>query len=625
MKNARQVSILLIITAFFATTSAQIGNMNGTASTSSAGKAARFMPVPEIKEGMRGKALTVFQGSEPEEFDVEILGIVPGGIGPKQDLIVGRISGGKAERTAVFAGMSGSPVYINGRLVGAISYSFPFSKEAICGITPIEQMLSIFEQKPETKKFANDASVLSFSEYAAAEYNFGLPEGSPQSGQFVAAGSAGSLMSAVAGQTFRPIATPLTFTGISQATLDRFAPQLIQAGLLPVAAVGGAAAVTPMKPADSDTLQGGDSVSMQLTRGDISMAAAGTVTLRDGEKIYAFGHPFLSLGSSDLPMSESSVVTVIPNVNNSFKLAVPQSMVGSMTQDRATGVFGKLGQAPAMIPVRLNLENSRGQKDSLNFEVARDDFLTPLLLNISIYNALTSQERSIGDSTVSVTGQIRVAGESPIVLDRRFSGGQSSLQAAGSVALPVNMLLRNSFGKLEIKGIDLEIRTADGSKSASLERLIVDRSQARAGETIEITAFARTNFGRVVAQKIPVQLPAELLPGQISISIGDGSSVQRNEAIQHFVANDLSELIATLNKTKISDRLYMKITRSSNGAIIGSSELPNLPPSVLATINNDRISGGSKAATVTVVSETPIAPSAFVISGEQTLTLNVIK
>lgn len=625
MKNTRQLSILLIVTAFFTSASAQIGNISSATSAGSTVNAGRFLPVAEVKEGMRGKARTVFQGNEPEEFDVEILGIVPGGIGPKQDLIVGKISGGKADRTAVFAGMSGSPVYINGRLVGAISYSFPFSKEAICGITPIEQMLSIFEQRTDTRKIANDPRVFSFSEYAAAEYDFGLPAELPRSGQLVSVGTSGSLMSAVAGQTFRPIATPLTFTGISQATLDRFAPQLIQAGLLPVAAVGGAAAVTPLKKADSETLQGGDSVSMQLTRGDISLAAAGTVTLRDGDRIYAFGHPFLSLGSSDLPMSESSVITVIPNVNNSFKLAVPQSMVGSMTQDRATGVFGKLGVAPAMIPVRLNLENSRGQKDALNFEVARDDFLTPLLLNITVYNALTSQERSIGDSMVSVTGEIKVAGESPIVLDRRFTGGQSSLQAAGSVALPVNMLLRNSFGKLEIKGIELDIRTEDGSKSASLERLVVDRSQARAGETVEITAFARTNFGRVVSQKIPVQLPSDMPPGQISVSIGDGSSVQRNEAIQHFVANDLSELIATLNKTKISDRLYLKITRASNGAIIGSSELPNLPPSVLTTINNDRISGGSKAATVTVVSEAAIPPSEFLISGEQTLTLNIIR
>lgn len=209
-------------------------------------------------------------------------------------------------------------------------------------------------------------------------------------------------------------------------------------GLLPVAGVSGAAEMTPMKQADENTLVGGDSVSMQLSRGDYSLAAAGTVTYRDGDKVYAFGHPFLSLGVSDLPMSESHVVTVIPNLNNSFKLAVPDAMVGSMTQDRATGVFGKLGQAPKMIPVEINLETSRGQTQTLNFEVAKDDFLTPLLLNITIYNSLVANERGIGDSTIEITGDIQVKNQPSLKIDNRFGGGQAAQFAALSVALPVN-------------------------------------------------------------------------------------------------------------------------------------------------------------------------------------------
>ncbi|MDM7923478.1 MAG: hypothetical protein QUS14_14365, partial [Pyrinomonadaceae bacterium] len=406
---------------------------------------------------------------------------------------------------------------------------------------------------------------------------------------------------------------------------DRFAPELLNAGLIPVAAVGGSAAITPMKIADASTLLGGDSVSMQMTRGDISLAAAGTVTLRDGDKIYAFGHPFLSLGTAELPMSESSVVTVIPNINNSFKLAVPEALVGSMTQDRATGVFGKLGIAPKMIPVRLNHVNSRGQKDTLNFEVARDDFLTPLLLNITIYNSLTSQERAIGDATVFVDGEIKIAGHEPVKLSRRFTGGQAPIQAAGSVAVPVNTLLRNSFDKLEITGIELELSTVDGAKAATLERITLDRGEIKAGETIELTAFARTNLGRVVSQRIPVTLPQDIPEGPLTLTIGDGASIQKNESIQYFVPNDLSELIATINKIKLADRLYLKLTRTSNGAVIGVSEMPNLPPSVIATLNTDRVSGGSRKATTSEILEMQIAPSEYLISGEQTLTLTVAK
>lgn len=624
MINARFVTFFLLITAISPVIFGQqpAGSNSAGSSSKSSG---RYMPVSEVREGMRGKALTVFRGTEPEEFDVEILGVVPGAIGPKQDLIVGRIGGGNADRTAVFAGMSGSPVYIDGKLVGAISYSFPFSKEAICGITPIEQMLSIFEQRSGGPKAAREPGSVSFSELASTQYAPALPGSQSGSGQLLAVAAQSSMLSAVAGQTFRPIGTPLTFTGISQATLDRFAPELMNAGMIPVAAVGGSAPIGPLKPADATTLQGGDSVSMQMTRGDISLSAAGTVTLRDGDKIYAFGHPFLSLGTADLPMSESSVVTVIPNINNSFKLAVPDAMVGAMTQDRATGVFGKLGVAPKMIPVRLNIENSRGQKDTLNFEIARDDFLTPLLLNIAIYNSLTAQERAIGDSTILVSGTVDIAGEQPVKIERRFTGGQASVQAAGSVAFPVNTLLRNSFDKLEIKRIDLDLSTIDGSKSAVLERIAIDRSQVQPGETVEITAFARTNFGRVVVQKIPVTIPLDTPAGSITVNIGDGSAIQKTEAIQHFVPNDLSDLIATINKVKMSDRLYLKISRTTNGAIIGSSELPNLPPSVLATINNDRISGGVKSSTQTIVLEKAIAPAEYVISGDQSLVVTVVK
>ncbi len=592
--------------------------------TADAPASSRFLRLNEIREGMRGTARTVFRGTEPEEFSVEILGIVPGGIGPKQDMIVGKISGGSADRTAVFAGMSGSPVYIDGKLVGAISYSFPFSKEAICGITPIEQMIGIFEEKRSGRTVAREPRVVSFAELASTDWMPEFPRARSESG--VLSGMSGnSGMMAVAGQSFRPIATPLTFTGFSQATLDFFAPRLLQAGLLPVSAAGGSAAITPLKKADASTLVGGDSVSMQLTRGDYSLAAAGTVTLRDGDKIYAFGHPFLNLGSSDLPMSESHVVTVIPNINNSFKLAVPDAMVGSMTQDRATGVFGNLGRAPEMIPVKLNIETSRGGNEVVNFEVARDEFLTPLLLNIAIYNAVTAQERGLGDTTVDIRGVVQIKGQEPVTVERKFAGAQAQQMAAGSVVAPVSVLLRSSFEDLEISSIEVSIASTDGTQAATLDRLSVDRSEAKAGETIELQAFARTYSGKVYIQKIPVTIPRETPVGTFKIMVGDGSQVQKESAAQHFVPKDLSELVSTINRLKSGDRLYVVATRSSTGAVIGASELPNLPPSMLATLNNDRVAGGVKPTVQTVIMERALPPSEFIITGQQSLTIEIVR
>jgi len=623
MKTPLFLTVCVVLLGAF---SAVFGQFQPTAVTagSKSTAAAGFMPVSELREGMRGTARTVFRGEQPEEFNVEILGVVPGAIGPRQDLIIGRISGGGADRTAVFAGMSGSPVYVNGRLVGAISYSFPFSKEPICGITPIEQMVSIFEQRSVENKRASDRSPVSFAELAATGWQNSLPK-SPAATGLLAGVQKNSLLMAVAGQTFQPIATPLTFNGVRQEALDLFAQQLLQAGLLPVAAVGGSAPMSPMKRADETTLVGGDSVSMQLTRGDYSLAAAGTVTFRDGEKIYAFGHPFLSLGTSELPMSESHVVAVVPSVNNSFKLAVPDAMVGTMTQDRATGVYGRLGQAPKMIPVKINLETSRGQVETTNFEIVADDFLTPLLLNITIYNTLIAQERGLGDSTIRVSGKIDVAGQRPISIERRFTGSSAGQLASGAVAAPVAVLLRSNFDELKLSGITLNLQAVDGAKTAAMERIAVDRNEVKAGETVEVTAFARTPSGRVFVQKLPVQIPAGTPAGNVTITVADGTAIQASAPIQQFVPGSVSDLIAIINSVKLADRLYAQVSRTSSGAIIGSSEMPNLPPSVLATLNNDRTAGGIKASVLSVLAETPVAPAEFIMSGQQSLTIEVVR
>jgi len=580
-----------------------------------------IFPLADLREGMRGTARTVFRGAEPEDFNVEILGIVPGAIGPKQDMIVGRISGGGADRTSVFAGMSGSPVYINGRLVGAISYSFPFSKEPICGITPIEQMIQIFEQNKTGAPKSSAPRAISFGELASVEWKANAPRGASVSSAILA----DSAVPSMTGQSFQPIATPMSFSGFSQETLNRFAPQLMSYGLMPVAAVGGAARITAMKKADEKTLQGGASVSMQLVRGDYSMAAAGTVTFRDGEKIYAFGHPFLSLGISDLPMSESHVVAVVPNLNNSFKLAVPDEMVGTMTQDRATGVFGKLGQAPKMIPVKLNLQTSRGQTQTFNFEVVKDDFLTPLLLNISVYNSIVANERALGDSTITINGNIKITGQEPVKIERRFSGAQAPQFASGSIAVPVNTLLDSRFENVEISGVELNVVSSDGSSTATLDRISLDRTEVKAGETFEVQAFVRSTTGQVFVQKIPVKVPADTPAGTLLVAVGDGGSMQQASAARAFVPKNLGELVKTINQVKKNDRLYVQTFRVTNGAIIGAKELPNLPPSVLATLNNDRTAGGFTPTVMTILTDQEIAPADFVISGQQVLTIDVKK
>ncbi|MEK7723063.1 MAG: hypothetical protein AAB336_01825 [Acidobacteriota bacterium] len=347
--------------------------------------------------------------------------------------------------------------------------------------------------------------------------------------------------------------------------------------------------------------------------------------MRDGEKIYAFGHPFLSLGTSDLAMSESHVVTVIPNINNSFKLAVPDAMVGTMTQDRNTGVFGNLGQTPKMIPVKVNVQTSRNNQETYNFEIANDAFLTPLLLNMTIFNSLTATERGLGDTMVNLNGEVKIKGQQPIKLERRYAGAQASQFASGSVAAPVSALLRAGFVNTEITEVNLNFTSIDDSKTAVLERISLNKSEVKAGETFEANAYVRTNTGQVFVQRIPVTVPKDTPAGTILVSIGDGGSLQRLSQANQFIPKNLGELIKTINQIKKNDRLYVQAYRITNGAIIGSNELPNLPPSVLATLNNDRTAGGFTPTVITALIEQEVAPAEFIITGQQVLPIEVIK
>ncbi|HEU4593723.1 MAG TPA: SpoIVB peptidase S55 domain-containing protein [Pyrinomonadaceae bacterium] len=592
-----------------------------------------FFPLEEIKVGQKGVARTVFAGTETQEFGVEVLGVMPGYPQPRQSAIIVRLSGANVERTGVFGGMSGSPVYIEGKLVGAIAFTFNFAKEPIAGITPIKQMIDIFERGAAQRSgdgrdqfgFLREPRAVTYSQLSGTDWKFELPQNKLSAAPFIAPVATGSPLAALLGQQFAPISTPVVFSGFTADALARFSTQLQGNGLLPVSGMGGASPITPMGKVTDKTLLPGSSISVQLVRGDFSVAASGTVTYRDGDRVYAFGHPFLNLGSSDMPMSEASVVTVIPNTLNSFKLTVPGQMVGAVSQDRAPGVYGQLGRAPKMIPVRVNLHTSRERVETYNYEVASDEFLTPILLNMTVYNTITSSERSLGDSTISVKGTIEVKGQKTVQLERRFSMQGAGLSAAGSVAAPVAALLSSGFDGVELGPITLDIAATDSRRAATLDRIALDRSEVRRGETVEVQAYVRTDSGKQFVQRIPVEIPSDIPPGQLILFVGDGGSLQQASATQGFVPKDLSQLVGAINKIKKNDRLYVKLFRITPGAVIGTDEMPNLPPSFVATLNSDRSTGGFTPTMLSPVDEKELPAAEYVISGQQLIAITVLR
>jgi hypothetical protein len=623
MKLKKQTLFLAFVTSFVLLATTMVSGQGKAVSlpAKAASGITGILPVDELRPGMKGIARTVFSGSEPQEFGIEIIGVLPGFTGPRQSTIIGRLSGSNVDKTGVFAGMSGSPVFIGDRLVGAIAYSFPFAKEPICGITPIQQMIDIFETG--APRIARQPHAISYAALASGEWKPPMPKQSVGATALIAPVSAGSPLAPFMGQQIQPIATPVVFSGISQESLSLFSSELSKSGLLPVSGVGGAAEITPLARFNDQTLTPGTSVSVQLVRGDYSIAASGTVTFRDGNRIYAFGHPFLSLGGADMPMTESSVVTVIPNAFNSFKLAVPGQMVGTISQDRSTGVFGELGRAPKMIPVKLNLHTSRGRDEQFSFEVVNDEYLTPLLLTITVFNSINASERSLGESTVSMRGSISVQGQPTIDIERRFSSGNAPLSAASAVASPVMELLTSGFDDVTIKGVNLDIVASEEKNNATLERISLDRTEVNSGESVEVQAYIRTDAGKQFVQRIPVQIPAEISSGPLVITVGDGATLQETSTAKTFVPLDLTQLVSALNKVKKNDRLYLRLQRPAPGVVIGTSEMPNLPPSVVATLNSDRTSGGYTAMPLSQVYERELKAADFLISGQQTITVIV--
>jgi hypothetical protein len=586
-----------------------------------------LMPIEEVKPGMKGYGMTVFQGSTPERFELEVLGVLHGTPNPKQNLIIARLSGPLVERTSVFAGMSGSPIYIDGKLVGALAYAFPFAKEPIAGITPIRQMIDIFERAGDEDPPA--APRVSFNTLMAA--NTSTPnQWGPITSQVGAGAAANPALIPYIGQTIAPIATPLSFAGIPQWVVDMFAGDLKKVGIQPIAGVGGGSSLGPMVPFNDETLKPGSSVSVQLVRGDFTLDAAGTVTYRDGERVYAFGHPFLSSGQTSWPMAESSVVTVVPNLNNSFKLAQGGNLVGAINQDRSTGIFGKLGDKPRMVPVRLTVHTSRNKKETYTFEVVSDSFLTPLLMKIATFSAIAATERQVGSQTLKLTGRVALNGQADVILDNTFSMPNGAVfVTVSSIERPLAALLNSGFEAVDLKSIELDVSSFDSRAGGSLNRLMVDKSEVRRGESIEIQAFARNDNGNEFVERIPLVIPADAPAGPLVILIGDGASMNQAERISQpaadFVPKDLGQLVRAINKLKKNNRLYVKVLRSATGAIVNNEEMPTLPPSVLATLGSDRTSGGYTPLNIATLAEHELAPSQFIISGQQSITINVVK
>jgi hypothetical protein len=588
----------------------------------------QFMPVDQIHAGMKGVGRTVFEGTKIEEFQVEVLGVLKN-FGPKQDLILARISGGPIERTGVIQGMSGSPIYIDGKLVGALAYAFPYAKDPIAGIQPIGQMVSLLDQTAPAKASSQSAGI--FATQSPTAYINGViasvMAGRPLY-EVLMAQAAGIFSDAgnptVSGGSLSRIQSPLFVSGASSAAVREFAPFFNSLGFNPVQS-GGAGTIVSAMP--TQRLEPGSPVSAEMVRGDMSASANGTVTYVDGDKVYAFGHPFLSGGPINLPMSAAEVITVLPKLDTSMKLAFPTGVVGAFRQDRSTGISGKMGDKPDMIPISLSVKSSSNTVNHFNVEVANDRAMTASLTAFAVFNAITASEREQGEMTLDITGQVHLKDYEPVKIANVFTSDTNgaSLAAIAAVA-PLQYLMSTAYDAAVIQSVDLNIVSVERRAAATLERVSLDRVEARAGDTVTLSAVLRGVSGEMFVERYPIQIPSGLAAGTIQMLIGDGTTITTSELRRGPTGSprDLRAAIAEINKLRRNDRLYIKILSNEPGAVIGGEEMPSLPPSLMAVLATDRGSNrGVSSTSSSTVREYELPQSKYVIQGQRSLTLTV--
>jgi hypothetical protein len=583
------------------------------------------MTVDELKPGMVGIGRTVFEGNRIEEFKVQILGVVKNVLGPSRNLVLARLDGGPLAATGVIAGMSGSPVYVDGRLLGAVSYSLgAFSKEPIAGITPIDEMIdatSRADARPASTRARLEVPVTqaSLARTLQAAFAATRPFAESPSDVQVLATAAGTPISQMSAM-LRPISTPLVLGGFRGDVADLLVGAFRDSGFLPLSGMGGTGPI----PAADRPLQPGDAVGVSLIGGDLSLGGTGTITHIDNGRVYAFGHPFYNLGPTEFPMTRAYVHTLLPSLMSSSKLATMGEIVGTIQQDRATAIAGRLGPAPSLLPITIALETERGPKRTFKFEVVRDQLFTPVLTYVSILNTLKSYEREYGASTFSVKGRALVRRHGEIAFEDLFTGDSQSIGAASYIAGPLTFLLKNEFEPVEIDALDLTIGSSEEPRTATIERVWLDTINVRPGRTVPLKVLMRSYRGDEMIKSVPIEVPTNA-SGPLTVMVADGLRLaqwEQREARQPQQAQGVAQMVRALNKARKNNRLYIRLLSRDAGAVVEGESLSALPPSVLAVMEADRNGGQFVPLRNATLGEWDI-PTDYAISGARFLSIDV--
>ena len=549
----------------------------------------RYMPASEVQPGMTGVGRTVFKGTTIEEFQATILGVVRSNIGPQRDLIIARLSGGPLARTGVIAGMSGSPVFIENRLIGAVSYALgSFATEPIAGITPIEEMIEATARGDAAA--ARIPPIPIGSDIAAL--STALADALRPAGGFVPlAWPAGAEAAGVAtAASLRPIALPFTVGGRNTgdaAALGRTMASFGGSGFVVTPAVPAA----PQEvPAQTGPLRPGDPVGVGLITGDLQFGATGTVTDVDGDRVLAFGHPLYNVGPAAFAMTRAYVHAVLPSLNSSMKLASIGDVVGTLQQDRSTAVAGTLGTRPRTLSMTVSLTREHAPARRFTFAVADHPLLTPLLAYTALVGIVSEHERDIGPAAYAVRARASVAGHPPVEFDDTYTGDQPGISAASAIAMPLAALLTNGLEDVRLESLDVELAGVERIRSATIDRVWLGTTDIRPGSAVPVNILVTPWRGQPIVRTVSIDVPRNA-EGPLTLVVGDGvrfGQWEQRELRAPLKPLSVGQMIKVLNATRRSNRIYVRLVGRDTGTVIAGEALPSLPSSVLAVMQGDR-------------------------------------
>jgi SpoIVB peptidase S55 len=563
-----------------------------------------ILPLSEVHPGMQGYAYTIFAGDQVEKFDLEVLGIMPNFLGPQQSIILVQLKGPKVEHTGVVAGMSGSPVYLDGKLAGALSLKLGiFTKEPIAGVTPIADVLN-----PPVQSSAPQSA--QSSQNLPQQFSPSSLANDPYSSS--ANNSAAQQTTLPTGAALEPIETPLVFSGFQASALRQFSSQLQSYGF--VAAQGGTAAPRP----DDSQLKPGDMAGMVLVQGDASINSACTVTAVQADRVFLCGHPFLSLGDVQLPMARSRVLATLSSDMASTKIVNVGGSIGTITGDHLTAVTGKLGTSPAMIPLELTLSVAGAEKQ-LRFQLVNHPRLTPILVALTTFSGLTQNSLYGEGTTLHLSGEIQLKNHVPVQIENTFAPGDALSPDGLPIALTMqsifSRLFTNNFEATAIERVSLRVESVPGRHSFTIESAWLEKGEAAPGETLRVRVLLRPYRGPAQVQETTVHVPDQVTRGtMLRVLVSDADML--NRASRGFAATgasasaSLDQLIALLNRERRNDRLYVGLFTPSPTMLWEDKELPNVP---LSQINI--VDGRPAPGTVQVLRESLSSESSIPLGG----------